>query len=50
MAIMLIISLKHVGGGESFGFPILQLSNIVVAFLPPNVTRVVQPLVHGTIA
>ena len=31
-------SLKHVGRGESFGFSTLQLNNIPVIFLPPNVT------------
>ena len=36
-------SLKHVGTGESFGFT-LHLSNITIAFLPPNVTSVVRPL------
>ena len=37
-------SFKHVDRGESFGFSTLQLSNITIVFLPPNVTRVVQPL------
>ena len=35
-------SLKHVGRGESFSFSNLQLSNIIIAFLPHNVTSVVQ--------
>ena len=34
--------LEHVSRGESFGF--MQLSNIIIYFLPPNVTSVVQPL------
>ena len=38
-------SLKHVGRGESFDFSTLQLSNITIDFLPPNVTNVVQTLV-----
>lgn len=33
--------LKHVGRG---GFSTLQLSKITSAFLPPNVTSMVQPL------
>ena len=39
-------SLKHVGRGESFGFSTLDLSNIIIIFLSPNVTSVVQPLDH----
>jgi hypothetical protein len=30
-------SLKHVCSGESFGFSTLQLSDIIIVFLPPNV-------------
>ena len=37
-------SLKHVGKGETFGSSTLQLSKIISAFLPSNVTSVVQPL------
>ena len=37
-------SLKHIGRGESFGFPTLQFNNIIIAFLPPNVTSGIQPL------
>jgi hypothetical protein len=31
-------------GVNHLGFLILQLSNITIDFLPPNVTSVVQPL------
>jgi hypothetical protein len=38
-------SLTQVGKGESFGWSTLQLSNIIIiVFLLPNVTSVVQPL------
>ena len=36
-------SLDHVGRGKSFGFSTLQLRNIAIAFLPPDVRSVVQP-------
>ena len=42
--------LKHVGRHDSFGFSTLQFKNITDAFLPPNVTSVVQPLDHGIMA
>ena len=37
-------SLADVGRGQSFGFSNFQLSNNTIAFQPPNVTSVVQPL------
>jgi hypothetical protein len=37
-------SLKCVGRDESFGYTTLQLRNIIIAFLPPNVTSVMEPL------
>jgi hypothetical protein len=42
-------SLKHVGRGESFGFSASQLNNIFIAFLPPNVTSVMQHLGQGMV-
>lgn len=45
-----IQSLKHIGRGESFDFSTLQLSNITIFFLPPNVISVVQFLDHALIA
>ena len=44
-----IHSFEHVGVGESFAFQPLLLSNIIIVFLPSNVTSVVRPLVHGLI-
>lgn len=43
-------SLEHVGKSESFGFPTLQLSNIIFVFLSPKVKSVVQPLDQGILA
>ena len=37
-------SLEDVGRDKIFGFPTLQLSSVIVFFLPPNVTSVVQLL------
>jgi hypothetical protein len=42
-------SLKDVGRGESLSFSTLQLRNITIAFLPPNVASVVQHLDQGII-
>ena len=37
-------SLSMLVGVNHLVFPILQLSNYIIVFLPPNVTNVVQPL------
>jgi hypothetical protein len=36
--------------GKSCGFSTLELSNMTLILLPPNVTSVVQPLDQGIIA
>ena len=36
--------------GKSCGFSTLELSNVTLVFLPPDVTSVVQPLDQGLIA
>jgi hypothetical protein len=36
--------------GKSRGFSTLELSNMTLAFIPPNVTSVFQPLDQGIIA
>jgi hypothetical protein len=36
--------------GKPRGFSTLELSNMTVVFLPPNVTIVVQPLDQGMLA
>jgi hypothetical protein len=36
--------------GKSRGFSTLELSNMTLVFLPPNVTSVVQPLNQGILA
>jgi hypothetical protein len=36
--------------GKSRGFSTFELSNMILVFLPPNVTSIVQPLDHGIMA
>ena len=36
--------------GKYHGFSTVELSNMTLVFLPPNVTSVVQPLGQGVIA
>jgi hypothetical protein len=36
--------------GKSCGISTLELSNMTLVFLPPNVISVVQPLDHGIMA
>jgi hypothetical protein len=36
--------------GKFWGFPTLELNNITLVFLPPNVTSIVQSLDQGIIA
>ena len=36
--------------GESRGYSTLELSNMTLVFLPPNVTSIVKPLDQGIIA
>ena len=43
-------ALKHVDSSKLFSFWTLHLGNIIISFLPPNVTSLVQPFDQGSFA